>query len=157
VAEDSYQQGLLARIERHRETEQLADRRIRELEAERDRARSHREAAESLYREDFGALRAPIQQDASVAREGPIAAAPALEAGRFTGASWDGAIERVLREAEEPLHVREIWDRLEEGRFRTRAADPLRSVAAIVVRNPRIARAAPNTYVLVPTKEAAVT
>jgi hypothetical protein len=76
------------------------------------------------------------------------AAPRSLPRGRLSNCSWAKAVTTVLAEASQPLHVRDIWSRMSEGGFVTGAADPLRSIVAIVLREPTIKRVAPNTYAL---------
>lgn len=64
------------------------------------------------------------------------------------GVSWNGAVERVLRDAGRPLKVGEVWERLSAEGFATGAKDPKRALATILVRHPHVERVAPSTYAL---------
>ena len=114
--------------------------------------RQRLEAAESMYRVEFGEL-PPM----AVVVEPPPRSTPTQSRSRrdlprsgvdgpLTGLSWQDAISQVLTDAGTPLHVREIWRRLDAGGFRSDARDPLRSIVAVVLRTAGIVRAAPNTY-----------
>ncbi len=131
---------LAKRIRSYRDHEALLQRRIDELVAEKESVSRRREAAEELYEGEFG----PSTPDALLP---PEAAVRTVELGPLTGLSWAEAMTRVLQEAERPLHVKEIWQRLQEGGFRTNSRDPVRSVVAIAVRDPgNFPRAGPNCY-----------
>jgi hypothetical protein len=64
------------------------------------------------------------------------------------GESWNTAIEAVLTEAGAPLHITEIWNRVQKRGFTTTAKDPLRAIASVLVRHPQAKRTDPNTYAL---------
>jgi hypothetical protein len=96
------------------------------------------DAAEELYRREFG-LQPP---GAEPRRTGRRSALPPAEG----QPSWREAIVGVLSAQGRPLHVKEIWEALLDTGFRTESRDPLRSIVAIAVRDPNITRTAPNTY-----------
>ena len=102
------------------------------------------EAAEELYRREFGLT--PPGADPSRKRR-----PRASRAGEGQQQSWREAMVSVLRNGDRPLHVKEIWQALVDSGFETRSRDPLRSIVAIAVRDPRIERSAPNTYRLAGT------
>jgi hypothetical protein len=159
MAEDyQFRDALAARINRYRHAEQAAQERLDEIHAEVMRLRARREAAEALYEAEFGGSHLPgATPIESVVRQRPAVAFDASRSadqqlrtpGPLTGLRWEVAIEQVLRDAGEPLHVRDIWARLAEGGFRTNTADPERSVTAIAVRSARLVRSGRNTYALV--------
>lgn len=146
---DSFRSQLLRRIDSYRESEAKVDARLTELAEEKAAQARRRGAAEDLFRAEFGEVPAPepkagpssqlnlTQSEEAQPPEGPL-----------TGKSWEEAITAVLGEAG-PLHVKELWQRLQDGGFRTDAQDPLRSIVAVSVRSkPRIARVGPNRYAL---------
>lgn len=147
---DDFEVVLRRRIENYKATEdQVADR-IQELQGELVAMRERREAAERLYRAEYGSGEPPGQ---STERTGTQAEFPLVIPHRpaagssLAGLSWEAAILRVLQHEGGPLHVKEIWSRLASGGFRTVARDPLRSIVAVSVRSRKIARTGPNTYV----------
>lgn len=73
---------------------------------------------------------------------------PKRRESRPAGESWNAAIEAVLAEAAQPLHINEIWHRVQQRGFQTTAKDPLRAIASILVRHPVAFRTQPNTYAL---------
>jgi HB1/ASXL restriction endonuclease-like protein with HTH domain len=79
---------------------------------------------------------------------GGAEAPPKRRASRLNGESWNAAIEAVLTEAAQPLHINEIWRRVQERDFQTTAKDPLRAIASVLVRHPVAVRTQPNTYAL---------
>ena len=143
--------SLLRRVDRYRAVEEKLRRRFDEVKRELEKAESRREAAETLYEAEFGAQpdeRAKAATESTKSRSELAEAARRLPDGALTGLSWQDAINHVLAEGE-PLHVREIWRRLADGGFKTRAQDPLRSIVAVVVRMPGVVRAGANTYAVV--------
>ncbi len=65
---------------------------------------------------------------------------------RSGGPSWNEAVAELLREAGEPLHVREMWARMQANGFETESRDPERSLASVLVRHPDVVRTGRNTY-----------
>lgn len=104
------------------------------------------ETAAEMYRLEFKA-------DPPVVGAGQAGARRTLREG---GESWNEAVEAVLTEASEPLHITEIWDRVQQRGFTTTAKDPLRAIASILVRHPGAHRTSPNTYTLAPSNGAAL-
>jgi hypothetical protein len=137
---------LTARIQSYRNQEARIDERIRELTDEKADVAKRRTSAEELYEAEFG------EQVTESDLEPRLFERPELKEGPLTGLSWADAMTRVLEEAGTPLHVTEIWERLQEGGFRTDSRDPVRSVVAIAVRDPRnFPKAGPNRYGLQPS------
>lgn len=145
MPDDGFHDALQKRIANYREAEEAAEARLNLAERELNRVRDRRIAAETLFSAEFGADPAP---ESTETRSESVGASPTRE-GPYTGLAWEPGMVRVLGEAGEPLHVKEIWRRLESGGFRSSATDPLRSVAAVAIRSPRLSKAAPNTYALV--------
>ncbi len=96
------------------------------------------EAAIEMYRLEFDA-----DPPSGVATQ-----TPKRRATSRGGESWNSAIEAVLTEAREPLHINEIWRRVQERGFQTEAKDPLRAIASVLVRHPAATRTEPSTYAL---------
>jgi hypothetical protein len=130
----------LATLRGHRS---LLEEQLRDLHHELNSIERRIEAAEELYRREFDS-----DPPDSTVRVHPRRATRIrrAEAGQ---PSWRDAVIGVLRDADRPLHAREIWQRLQESGFQTDATDPLRSVVAIAIRTPEaIHRTAPNTFAL---------
>jgi hypothetical protein len=101
------------------------------------------EAAEELYRREFGEEPPGTTATAHRRRSTRIKRS---ESGQ---PPWREAVLEVLRREGRPLHAKEIWQRLQESGFQTTAVDPLRSVVAIAVRSQdQIRRVRPNTFAL---------
>jgi hypothetical protein len=147
---DDFRAALLRRVQTYRVAEERAERRLLEVSREAEAMRERRQAAEKLFAAEFGDVPSnEIPADAPLgstetqsARAGDPVSSPD---GPLGGLPWEEAITRILS-SEGPLHVKEIWRRLEAGGFRTGARDPLRSIVAVAIRSPRIGRARPNTY-----------
>lgn len=144
---DAFYNQLLHRIDSYRESEAKVDARLADLLEEKTAMSRRREAAEDLFRAEFGEVPPP---------ETPARPAPQMNLtesektlppeGALTGKSWEEAITSVLAEAG-PLHVKEIWQLLQDGGFRTNARDPLRSIVTVAIRSqPRIVRVGANRY-----------
>jgi hypothetical protein len=139
--DESFKAMLARRIESDRHLESQIQARLDELMAEKESVVRRRSAAEDLYEAEFGERLTEVPDPATEAR-------PAVQVGPLTGLSWSAAMMRVLQDAGGPLHVREIWDQLQAGGFRTDSRDPIRSVVAIAVRDASFVKAGPNRYAL---------
>lgn len=140
--EDEFKTQLQHRIESYRQLQGGIQDRLRDLHHELNSVERRLEAAEELYRREFGE------------EPGSVEEAPRRRATRIRGTavgqpSWKDAVSDVLRREARPMHVKEIWQRLQESGFQTAAQDPLRSITAIALRSEdEIKWAAPNTFVL---------
>jgi len=141
--DEEFRAQLERRILSYSHQEQRLAVQLRELAEELQAVKRRRQSAEDLYRAEFG----DVTDDLRVA-ESPGEHRAGRLTGPLTGLAWSQAIFRVLEEAGGPLHVRDIWQRLAAGGFRSDAVDPVRSVVAIAVRNPGIMKVKPNTYAL---------
>lgn len=141
--DEEFRAQLERRILAYSHQEQRLAVQIKELAEELQAVKRRRRSAEDLYRAEFG----DVTDDLGVA-ESPGEPRPGRLTGPLTGLAWSQAIFRVLEETGGPLHVRDIWQRLAAGGFRSDAVDPVRSVVAIAVRNPGIMKVRPNTYAL---------
>lgn len=65
---------------------------------------------------------------------------------RTGGLPWNEAVVGVLHSAGEPLHLNEIWARMQADGFETESKDPQRSLASVLVRHEGIVRTGRNTY-----------
>jgi hypothetical protein len=144
-ADAQFRDLLLHRIERDRELEEHLDRRLAELQGERDLIRQRRVAGEDLFRAEFGQ---GLPTDAArPTSEAALEEQPGV--GPLAGMHWIEAITTVMKDSGEALHVREIWERLQDGGFQTNARDPIRSIVSFAVRDRRIVRDGPNRYTLI--------
>jgi hypothetical protein len=115
---------------------------LRDLHHELNSVDRRIEAAEELYRREFGreppdSTSAPDRRRATRIRR------------TEDQPSWRDAVLGVLASAETPLHAREIWQRLRDSGFQSDAVDPVRSVVALAIRTDEIHRTGPNTFALI--------
>lgn len=96
------------------------------------------EAAVEMYRLEFGEDPPSMPNPSTRPQRRPVT--------RPEGQSWNNSVEEVLADAGEPLHINEIWRRLQQRGFQTTAKDPLRAIASVLVRHPEAVRTQPNTY-----------
>lgn len=72
-----------------------------------------------------------------------------VKSDRFADRTIPQATTMLLREAGEPLHVNEIYNRLVEGGFNFTGHNPTISIAVSLNRNGRFRKVAPGTFDLV--------
>ncbi|HEV7843823.1 MAG TPA: hypothetical protein VGO69_08990 [Pyrinomonadaceae bacterium] len=72
-----------------------------------------------------------------------------IKSDRFADRTIPQATTMLLREAGEPLHVNEIYNRLVEGGFNFTGHNPTISIAVSLNRNGRFRKVAPGTFDLV--------
>ena len=72
-----------------------------------------------------------------------------IKSNRFMDRTIPQATTMLLREASEPLHVNEIYNRLLEGGFNFTGHNPTISIAVSLNRNGRFRKVAPGTFDLV--------
>lgn len=144
-ASDDLRAPLLHRIQGYRASESQVRARAEELAAELEEMEARRQKAEALFEAEFGEL---PSGPPDMADQGEAGDEPLSPEGPLTGQPWAAAIASVLEESG-PLHVRDIWERLQDGGFRTESRDPLRTVVAVAIRSrPRIVRVGANRYAL---------
>jgi hypothetical protein len=140
-SEDSFRSQLEERIATYHSQRERIRTKLIELNQNLNDVERRLEAADELYRREFG-VTPPGSQPARRAPRKPSATGASKDGQQ----SWREAIVAVLVARGQPLHVKEIWQALLDSGFVTTSRDPLRSVVAIAVRDPRIKRTAPNTY-----------
>ncbi len=79
----------------------------------------------------------------------PVRADLEVSSNRFLDRTIPQATTLLLREASEPLHVNEIYNRLLEGGFNFTGHNPTISIAVSLNRNSRFRKVAPGTFDLV--------
>lgn len=104
---------------------------------------------EAAMRRD--AAKASYEPRASVPRHHipPLRAGVEAKSDRFLDRTIPQATTMLLREAGEPLHVNEIYNRLLEGGFNFTGHNPTISIAVSLNRNGRFRKVAPGTFDLV--------
>lgn len=142
MPDDEFKEQLERRIAGYRSMRDRMQADIRDLQDALEQVSQRLESAERMYGLEFGEpLPSTVVVELLPIRE-PTAEGP------LTGLSWRQAMIRVLSQEGRPMHVRELWERLQAGGFRTDAQDPLRSIVAIAVRNDDLVKVRPNTYAL---------
>lgn len=142
--DDEFRIPLERRIGSLRAQRDLVQEELRERHRELNSIDRRIEAAEEMYRREFGAeapetTLEPMMRRATRIRRSTPGQLP-----------WREAVIRTLEDAAKPLHAKEIWRRLAESGFQSDATDPVRSVVAVAIRTEdRIRRAAPNTFELI--------
>ena len=79
----------------------------------------------------------------------PVRGDVEVKSDRFMDRTIPQATTMLLREASEPLHVNEIYNRLLEGGFNFTGHNPTISIAVSLNRNGRFRKVAPGTFDLV--------
>ncbi|MBA3805307.1 MAG: hypothetical protein H0X14_06295 [Acidobacteria bacterium] len=79
----------------------------------------------------------------------PVKSEIEVKSDRFMDRTIPQATTMLLREASEPLHVNEIYNRLLEGGFNFTGHNPTISIAVSLNRNGRFRKVAPGTFDLV--------
>ena len=79
----------------------------------------------------------------------PVKSDIEVKSDRFMDRTIPQATTMLLREASEPLHVNEIYNRLLEGGFNFTGHNPTISIAVSLNRNGRFRKVAPGTFDLV--------
>jgi hypothetical protein len=79
----------------------------------------------------------------------PVKSEIVVKSDRFLDRTIPQATTMLLREASEPLHVNEIYNRLLEGGFNFTGHNPTISIAVSLNRNGRFRKVAPGTFDLV--------
>jgi hypothetical protein len=142
--EDEFRAPLERRISTLRGLRNTLHDQLRALHHELNSVDRRLERAEDMYRNEYGQEPPDVEtrtrrRRASRIRGGAQGAQPA----------WREAVLEVLRAEGGPLHVKEIWERLQTSGFQTEAVDPLRSIVTIAIRHEdQFRRAGPNTYAL---------
>lgn len=149
--DDALKGALRSRVASYSQRLETLESDIADLLEQRDSVRERLQRAVSMYEIEFGESLADQLLESSNARQLELES-PTNGTGPLSGLPWMEAMHRVLREAEQPLHVKDIWARLVAGGFRTEARDPLRSIAAVGLRDPALSRVRPNTYALTQTE-----
>lgn len=154
--DQGFRQQLSERIRRYAEQLERVQRQLLEMNHTLLTTQQRLDAACEMYRVEFNE-EPPFSAERKSLETLPIGVEPVLRTSRRVksgGPSWKEAVASVLREAGEPLHVSEIWRRMDAAGFETESKDPQRSLVAILVRQAEVVRTGRNTYGLVEWGEA---
>jgi len=65
---------------------------------------------------------------------------------KYVGMSVSDAAYKILRDANRPMHAKELYQHLLEGGMQIRGKTPVTSVSTSLKRDPRFRKVAPNTF-----------
>lgn len=65
---------------------------------------------------------------------------------KYVGMSVSDAAYKILREANRPMHAKELYQHLLDGGMQIRGKTPVTSVSTSLKRDPRFRKVAPNTF-----------
>jgi hypothetical protein len=142
--EDDFRAQLDARIKRYASQREDLQAKLVELNHALNTLDKRLDAAIEMYRLEFDA-----EPDAAKdVRPVSVDVTGSRRRQRSDGTSWNQVVSEVLEEAGSPLHLNDIWHRIEQTGFETGSKDPLRSLASVLVRHPDVHRTGRNTYAL---------
>lgn len=144
-AEDEFRAQLEARISRYASQRDDLQAKLVELNHALNSLDKRLDTAIEMYRLEFSV----DPEAAKEVRPIPVELlAGRRRRNRSDGSSWNGVVSQVLEDAGSPLHLKDIWRRIQETGFETGSKDPLRSLASVLVRHPDVHRTGRNTYAL---------
>lgn len=120
--------------------------------AEREKAElSELEQAIDVFQKIADKMRRSIKRrhqmiDAVRRGEGIIGAQVPVRSNKYADLSIPEAAFRILAQAEEPMHVKDIAEAMAHGGKKLKARRPPVSVAAALLRDSRFEKVAPNTF-----------
>lgn len=151
--------------------------RLQELQKKKDRLdeemrtiKRYLELAETLYRVEVDKAKIAnlsniiadtdkdrsVQQLASMVNVTEQSREILLGRSKYVGMSVSQAAFLLLKEANAPMHAKEIYQRLIEGGLRMRGKTPVTSIAISLARDKRFKKVAPNTFMTILAEEGAV-
>lgn len=143
-ADDEFRVQLEARISRYVSQRDDLQAKLVELNHALNTLDKRLDAAIDMYRLEFDTEPDAVKE----VRPASLAGGGVRRRHRDDGTSWNQVVAQVLDEAGSPLHLNEIWRRVQETGFETGSKDPLRSLASVLVRHPDVHRTGRNTYAL---------
>ena len=143
--EQNFRNQLATRIRRYAEQRDRVQHQLTELNQTLLATQRRLDTAVEMFRLEFNED-PPISGLAEKVTPADESTPRSKRRGRSIGPSWNDAVVEVLREARGPLHLNEIWRRMEASGFETESKDPRRSLASVLVRHSDIVRTGRNTY-----------
>ena len=129
TSKDDFRSQLEERIRRYAAQRDSTQAQLVELNHSLNATEKRLDAAVEMFRLEFGEEPASLPRTAQM--EGP---------------TWNDAVVSELGKAGAPLHLNDLWSRLQQAGFETEAKDPRRALASVLVRHPDVHRTGPNTY-----------
>lgn len=156
IDDQGFREQLADRIRRYGEQRDRVQKQLLELNHTLLTTQQRLDTASEMYRLEFDE-EPPFTDATKTLTTLPIGSAETVKGKsrrvRSGGPSWKETVVGVLREAGEPLHLNEMWDRMHAAGFETESKDPRRSLASILVRHAGVVRTGRNTYGLVEWSE----
>ena len=149
--------GLEQRITAYKNRLQELEKKRRRLDDEIATIKKYLELAETLYRVEADKAKLatffnqPLSDERGV-RSLPVADVTdqsreiLLGRSKYTGKSVPESAYQMLREANRPMHAKELVQRLLEGGLHIKGKTPLTSVATSLKRDKRFRKVGPNTF-----------
>lgn len=139
---DDFRSQLEERIRRYAAQRDTTQAQLVELNHSLNATEKRLEAAVEMFRLEFGEEPASLPPGMTPA----ATRAPRRRTAQTEGPTWNDAVVAELTKAGGPLHINDLWSRLQEAGFETEAKDPIRALASVLVRHPDVHRTGPNTY-----------
>jgi hypothetical protein len=147
---------LARRIQAYVEQLERVQKQLLELHDTLNTTQQRLDTAREMYRLEFNEEPPGARTSVTATVGVPVSDGRVTRRRRRTGGTpWNETVVGVLRKAREPLHLNEIWARMQADGFQTEAKDPLRSLASVLVRHEGIVRTGRNTYGLAEWAEGA--
>ncbi|WP_455243496.1 winged helix-turn-helix domain-containing protein [Petrachloros mirabilis] len=148
--------GLEQRIHAYKNRLQELEKKRRRLDDEIATIKKYLELAETLYRVEadkakLASLSTQLLSDEKGSRAIPVDVTDQsreilLGRSKYAGKSVPEAAYQMLREANRPMHAKELVQRLLEGGLQIKGKTPLTSVATSLKRDRRFRKVGPNTF-----------
>jgi hypothetical protein len=149
--------GLEQRITAYKHRLQELEKKRRRLDDEIATVKKYLELAETLYRVEADKAKLASLSHPHLADEKGVRALPdadvtehsreiLLGRSKYAGKSVPEAAYQILREANRPMHAKELMQRLHEGGRQIKGKTPLTSVATSLKRDKRFRKVGPNTF-----------
>ncbi|MCX5724705.1 MAG: winged helix-turn-helix domain-containing protein [Nitrospirae bacterium] len=150
--------GLEQRISAYKNRLQELEKKRRRLDDEIATIKKYLELAETLYRVEadkakLASLSSQFYSDEKGARQRPTntdvtdqSREILMGRSKYSGKSVAEAAYEMLREANRPMHAKELVQRLVEGGLQIKGKTPLTSVATSLKRDKRFRKVGPNTF-----------
>lgn len=139
---DDFKSQLEERIRRYAAQRDSTQAQLVELNHSLNATEKRLDAAVEMFRLEFGEEPASLPPGMTPATTRP----PRRRTAQTEGPTWNDAVVAELTKAGVPLHVNDLWSRLQEAGFESEAKDPIRALASVLVRHPEVHRTGPNTY-----------
>lgn len=148
--------GLEQRINAYKNRLQELEKKRRRLDDEIATIKKYLELASTLYRVEadkakLASLSTQLLSDEKGTRSLPVDVTDQsreilLGRSKYAGKSVPEAAYQMLREANRPMHAKELVQRLVEGGLQIKGKTPLTSVATSLKRDKRFRKVGPNTF-----------